>query len=117
MKTSDPGALFAGVAWVRDWDGWGRSPYLPIDHFRYHLGAAIGLNDELAIGFEVQAEYVGEVKDRSRRLLATSQEPVTGRFWFNFRANQHTFIEASVNLPANDDAHATTFGFTCIRRY
>lgn len=117
LKTSDPGALFAGISWGRDWDGWERSPYQPIDHLRYHLGAAIGLNDELAIGFQVQGEYVGEVKDRSHRLLAPSQEPVVGRFWFNFRVNQRTFVETSVSLPANDDAHATAFGVTCVRRY
>jgi hypothetical protein len=117
LKTSDPGALFAGIAWARDWDGWERSPFLPVDHFRYHLGAAIGLNDELALGFEAQAEFVGAVKDRSDRLLATSREPVTGKFWFNFRTNQRTFIEASVAFPANDDAHATTFEFTCLRKF
>ncbi|HLP07138.1 MAG TPA: hypothetical protein VK178_03170 [Opitutaceae bacterium] len=117
LKTSDPGALFAGISWGRDWDGWQRSPYQPVDHLRYHLGAAIGLNDELAIGFQVQGEYVSEVKDRSHRLLAPSQEPVVGRFWFNFRVNQHTFVETSVSLPANDDAHATAFGVTCVRRY
>src|SRR5690606_12624134 len=82
LKTSDPGALFLGLGWLHDDNGWTTSPYRPLDRFYYHLGAAIGLNDELAIGFQARGEYRPELERRDGTLLAISQEPVHGRFWF-----------------------------------
>lgn len=117
LKTSDPAALFGGVGWVRDLNGWQSSPYRPVDHFSYHLGAAIGLNDELALGIQVQGEYRSELKTRQGNLASFSVEPVAGKFWFNLRTTQRTFLETSVTVPLNDDTHTTSFGVSYIRRY
>ena len=117
LKTSDPGALFGGFGWIHEGDGWQSSPNKPIDRFTYHLGAAIGLNDELAIGFQAQGVYSPELHSRNGTLRSTQQEPVEGRFWFNFRITQYSNIEAAVEIPLSTDAHSTTFGLTYIRRY
>lgn len=117
LKTSDPGALFGGIGWVHEEGGWQSSPFQPVDHITYHFGSAIGLNDELALGFQVQGEYRSEVRSRDRSLLSLSQEPVGGRFWVNFRTAQNCFIEASATLPLNDDSHATTLNLTYIQKY
>lgn len=117
LKTSDPGALFAGMGWIHEGDGWQSSPYKPTDRITYHLGAAIGLNDELAIGFQAQGVYSPELRARNGTLLSTQQEPVEGRFWFNFRTTQYSNIEAAVEIPVSSDAHSTSFGLTFIRRY
>ena len=117
VQVTDPCALFAGVAWQHDYNGWQRSRYQPVDYFTYHLGVAAGFNDELAIGFEAQGGYRSPVRDRAGNLVSLSSEPVFGRFWFNYRLDATTSAEPSVIFPANDDAHATTFSFTFIKRY
>lgn len=117
LKTSDPGALFAGFGWIHEGDGWQSSPYKPIDRLTYHLGAAIGLNDELAIGFQAQGGYSPEVRARNGILLSTQQEPIEGRFWFNLRTTHRSNIEAAIEVPLSTDAHSTIFGITYIRRY
>ena len=109
--------MFAGFGWIHEDDGWQASPYQSVERFIYHFGAAIGLNDELAVGFQAQGAYTTALRAKNGVLLSTSQEPVYGRFWFNFRLSQQTFLETSVLLPLNSDAHATTFGVTYIRRY
>lgn len=116
LKTSDPGALFGGVEWLHDGDGWNRSPFQPVDHIGYRAGAAIGLNDELAVGFQAQGEYRATVRNRVGQLVALFTEPLSARFWFNLRLNQRSFLELAVTFPANDDAHAATWNATWIYR-
>jgi|GEM_PF-3947424 len=117
LKTSDPGAIFAGVGWIHELNGWSESQYKLRDLLTYHLGMAIGLNDELAIGFQAQGEYLPAIKDRKEQLIATSVETAEGKFWFNYRLTHHSFAELAFLAPLNDDTHSTTFEFTYILRY
>ncbi|HEY4247079.1 MAG TPA: hypothetical protein VGM64_09500 [Lacunisphaera sp.] len=117
LKTSDPGAVFAGIEWMRELNGWGESPYKLRNLVSYHLGTAIGLNDELALGLQAEGEYLPSLVDRRGDLISASAEPVSGRFWMNYRLTRHSFVELSFLAPFNVDANATSFKFTYILRY
>ena len=117
LKTSDPCALIAGIGYQRDFNGWESSPYQSVYYVTYHLGTAIGLNDELAIGIDAEGHYQSATRYKSGGVLSLSSEPVFVRFWFDYRLSAFCFVEPSLLLPANDDAHATSLGLTYVQRF
>lgn len=117
LKTSDPGAIFGGFGWDRQLNGWSESIYRLRNLFTYHVGVAIGLNDELAVGLQAQGEYVPDLVARGGSLVAVSVEPVVGKFWFNYRLTRHAFVEFGVVPSLNDDSDSTGFEFTYLLRY